>query len=40
MKYLKQLSNLYWARPENALWVNKVMNEVTMKKMPKEDAKQ
>ena len=28
MKYLKQLCNLYWARPENALWVNKVMNEM------------
>ena len=28
MKYLKQLCNLYWARPENALWINKVMHEM------------
>ncbi len=28
MKYLKQLCNMYWARPENALWINKVMNEM------------
>ena len=28
MKYLKQLCNVYWARPENALWINKVMNEM------------
>ena len=25
MKYLKELSNIYWTRPENALWVTRVM---------------
>ena len=25
MKYLEQLANMYWARPENALWVTRVM---------------
>ena len=25
MKYLRELSNMYWARPENALWITRVM---------------
>ena len=28
MKYLKELCNVYWARPENALWLTKVMHEM------------
>jgi SAM-dependent methyltransferase len=28
VKYLKELSNMFWARPENALWVTKVMQEM------------
>ncbi len=28
MKYLKELCNVYWARPENALWVAKTMHEM------------
>ena len=28
MKYLEELCNVYWARPENALWLTKVMQEM------------
>jgi SAM-dependent methyltransferase len=28
MKYLTELANLYWARPENVLWITKVMQEL------------
>ena len=28
MKYLQELCNVYWARPENALWLSKVMQEM------------
>ena len=28
MKYVQELSNMFWARPENALWVTKVMQKL------------
>ena len=28
MKYVKELANMFWVRPENALWVTKVMQKM------------